>query len=669
MMSSRKVFVFLWIVGIVLYANSLQGDFVFDDHPTILNNPAIRDFTNIKLIWLTFNTRFLTGLSFAINYKLDGFNTFGYHVGNVIVHILSAFLVYIFVKLTFQTPFLQSRPLREKGPWIALCSALIFLVHPIQTEGVSYITQRATCLGALFYLTSLVLYIKSRLENDRRFLMAAVLASVLGMLTKEMTFTIPMMILAYEIFFLKTEKEDLEHVLKRLRPLFWTLLTIPLVLVLEQKQYSNFGLRDQIFQSKFYWINFLTQINILRTYLRLLVLPINQNLDYDYPAAKGLFEIAIWGSLLILIFLSSLVAVLYQRRRILSFCIVWFFITTSLEFVVGTFIRSDIVIFEHYLYLPMVGYAIFLSVFLFEWLESKRKIAYVFTFLLGLFSLLTVYRNSIWGDTERLIKETMAKSPNKLRPIYMLFELYMHRKQYDQTGEVTQKAFELDSQKGVNYYIQGVTYEKQGKIDEAIQQYEKAIQEYPSSTPAENYFKLAYLYHGKKFLDKAESLYKESIRLNPRLASAYCNLGNLYMTQGKYNQAIDYYKQTLQVDPYHLNGRNGLASAYVLMGDYKNGIREYQKMIEMYPQESLGYKNLGKIYFLLGDSLKAEELFKQVLYINNKDPEVYQYLAKIYYQLNRMAEAEASIKKAVHLLEEGSSTDTLQFLPEWNSTP
>jgi len=140
-------FVLISALGTIIYFKSFFSGFEFDDHVFVINNPAIRDLFNLKLIWDGFNTRFLTGLTFAFNYKVAKLSVFGYHLFNLVVHITTSFLVYNLVLTIFKTPCGSKLSFSDNAASIALFSSLIFLAHPIQTQAVTYISQRAASMA------------------------------------------------------------------------------------------------------------------------------------------------------------------------------------------------------------------------------------------------------------------------------------------------------------------------------------------------------------------------------------------------------------------------------------------------------------------------------------------------------------------------------------------
>ncbi|MBI4823704.1 MAG: hypothetical protein HY805_05685, partial [Nitrospirae bacterium] len=277
------------ILGILSYSNTFNVPFQWDEQELIENNPIVKNLSYFLEpskakgfeFYNALKSRYIGYLTFALNYKLHGFDVTGYHVFNITIHILNALLVYFLVVLTFRTPYLSNPPSSpfnkggkegdlEKGGYIALFSALLFVSHPIQTEAVTYIFQRLASLCAFFYLLSLVLYIKWRLQVTlsltlphqgggkwwgrlhyfRRLspspnplprgegvrgrvmplllYLASLLSAILAMKTKENAFTLPIVITLYEFFFFKG---SLGKRVLYLIPLLLTMLIIPLTLI------------------------------------------------------------------------------------------------------------------------------------------------------------------------------------------------------------------------------------------------------------------------------------------------------------------------------------------------------------------------------------------------------------------------------------------------------
>src|SRR3990167_2150488 len=192
------------LAGSLAYSNSLNGIFVFDDHSYIENNPAIYDLFNFKAITQFHPSRPFGTYTFALDYSVWGLNPFGYHLTNLLIHLMTSLLVWCFLTMILSTPGAANCPPRE---WVALIAALIFAVHPIHTEAVNYITQRYTSLAGFFYLAAVCCYVRARLSNDdRRFYAASLIAALLGAWTREILITLPIILWMTEYYFITRAK-------------------------------------------------------------------------------------------------------------------------------------------------------------------------------------------------------------------------------------------------------------------------------------------------------------------------------------------------------------------------------------------------------------------------------------------------------------------------------
>src|SRR4030042_5518684 len=206
-LKSRPIFVailLLIFLGLILYSHVLNSPFVFDDYRSIVENESIRSVTE-SLRNISSN-RYLPLLSFALNYAVSGLKPFGYHCINNLIHIINALLVYYLIILTFKTPFYRSQndTIDTSQFFIAFSSAFVFIAHPIQIQAVTYVVQRSTLMATMFYILSLVMYIKVRLNSisqgtrqkifDLKFLIfyfISFISAILAMKNKEIAFTLP----------------------------------------------------------------------------------------------------------------------------------------------------------------------------------------------------------------------------------------------------------------------------------------------------------------------------------------------------------------------------------------------------------------------------------------------------------------------------------------------
>jgi protein O-mannosyl-transferase len=556
-------------LGIVVYANTFLCSFHYDDLFFIVNNSFITHIQNPLNIWKIFPTRFVTFFTFALNYHCHQFNVFGYHLFNLAVHLCSAILVWWLTLLTFSTPAFEENSAKSKqlgllkgqkmtrhADVIALLAGLVFVSHPVQTEAVTYIWQRVTSMAALFYLASLSLYVKSRLVPDTGralsrgmfYYICSLMIAIMAMFTKEMTVTLPFMILFYEISFLKTKGNfNGGHII----PFFLTLWIIPLTIVLAilpTRSVSFWEVRSVIhglngISSVHY---FLTQLRVMVTYIRLVFLPLHQNLDYDYPVSKTIFEIPVLASLSFLILVLFWAKRIFSKYRLISFSIFWFFLTLLPE---SSFLPFKDVIVEHRLYLPMAGYSIFLVSSMY-YLWGKRSLKTMVIVLVGIitcYSVLTYQRNRVWKDDITLWNDTVGKSPHKARA-------YANRGVgYDRQGEYAKamvdfnKAIDIDPQLAEAYISRSSLYAQQGKIAQALSDYDTIIKLMPDD--GKTYYSRSVIYAQQGHWTRAIEDLNKAIELNPNYEEAYNNRGGIYAKQDELIPAIFDLNKAIEINP------------------------------------------------------------------------------------------------------------------------
>ena len=579
--------IILCALGIIIYSNTFWASFQFDGLGSIVKNPHIRDAANLKFIWTYWPTRFLAFLSFAINYHFHQLRVFGYHLINLIIHVSSAILVWRLLLLTLATPVMKKYKPHPNPYHIALLAGLIFLSHPVQTEAVTYIYQRTTSLAGFFYLLSLTLYVQSRLaltnkrcSHGRKIIYAASwIAAIAGMFTKETVATLPLMIILYEFYFFN---KDRSKQWKSIIPFLIILPIIPIVLFSTNPPNIKdiYRIVEQPLSGSQY---FLTQLRVMATYLKLLFLPLNQNIDYNYPIS-GYFtapSTILSSSLLILILIGAVKT--FHKYRLVSFGIFWFFICLLPE---STFIPLADVIFEHRLYLPVAGYSFFLSGILYS-LSKNKQTALITTVLIALtfyYSTLTYARNFVWKDELTLWNDAALKSPGKPRPHNNLAMAYAAMNDYDQAINEYNKAIALNPNYAATYSNRGTAYFKKGDTNRAIADFTKAISLDSGYIEAYNNRGNVYALNGK--FDKAIFDYNKVITINPKNYTAFYNMGNAYFDKKDLDKAAANYDKAIKLNPNYTQAYNNRGLVHALRGNYEQAIRDYNKIIKINPSNT-----------------------------------------------------------------------------------
>ncbi len=640
-------------LGTLIYSNSFVGAFHFDDLNNIVNNTKLRNLSDIGSIWHMSGRRFLAYFSFAVNYHYGELQVWGYHFVNLLIHLINTCLVWWLTALLFKTPVLKDHKLAIHSTILAFTTALLFLTHPLATQSVTYIVQRMASMVAMFYLLTMVFYLKARLAGEKKGLKyiryaIALIFALMAMMTKENAFTIPLAIILIEICFLQTGKFTIN--VKDYRVLLGLgaiALTAGIVLM-------NFSL--SIFKPiqpgidhpyTITPLNYLiTQFGVITKYIQLLILPINLNVDYDYPVVENFFEpVTIFGFLL-LTGLFVMAIRLFNKHRIISFGIFWFFLTIAIE---SSIVPIADVIFEHRTYLPSLGFFLIVStyVFYFFWEKQKPIAIAILTLIIGVNSFLTYQRNSVWENDVSLLEDVISKSPNKARPYVNMGAVYMDRGAWDQAAENFSKAIAKDPIYLDAYNNRGAAYTNLKKLDLAIADYSKAIEINPgyveayynraitygnlgqwdlalqdftsaitySPRNAQLYFNRGNTHMQLKSYDQAVEDFTQSIALDPNIPSVYINRGFVYGQLNRWSEAINDYTAALAIQPNLLSALEKRALAKAGIGQWPEAIEDFSKMITLSPQNAnyfynrgYSYENIGQLESALADYDRALEL-------------------------------------------------------------
>ncbi len=572
--------IFIAVLACLVYSNTCSVPFQFDDYLTIVDNAFVKNLSNL---WPPSGVRWFGYLTFAINYEFNGLDTRGYHAVNLAIHVLNALLVYWLLRLTFKTPRCAN-PERTTDDrettgqnLIPFFAALLFAVHPVQTQAVTYIVQRFASLASFFYLLSLAAYSKARLISVAResegaaetrrttgpvFYMIALLSAVLAMKTKEISFTLPVMIILYEVLFFSRNgagsSPRAANKLFHLLPFILTLFIIPLAMTGFEAKLDAFTATNEISRHDY----LLTQFRVLITYLRLLVLPVNQSVDYAYPVYHEFLTPGVFLSFLFLASLAGFAVFLLVRShssspaRLVAFGIFWFFITISVE---SSIIPISDVIFEHRLYLPSVGVAISFTtaaVFFAGQLSTRYRHAGKI-FLAAGFAVIIVlstaahFRNRVWQSAIGLWEDAVGKHPSQARALSMLGIQYGAAGRRADAINAYRKAIAAQPSFAEAYVNLGSAYIDEGLLDEALNEFMKAasLQHMDAIDTASLYINIGYCFLKKGMPDRAIEFYNYALPMIPDDAVVYFFLSRAYQAKGMDGRARELMATAHQLNP------------------------------------------------------------------------------------------------------------------------
>jgi tetratricopeptide (TPR) repeat protein len=632
--------------GAIIYSNTLVAPFVFDDLIYIQNNPVLTNPFNLSALIGFAPSRWVAFFSFALNHYFGQENTLGYHIINLAIHIGSAISCYVLVLLTFRTPRLADQASHDIKSVLAFLAGLVFLSHPVQTEAVTYIWQRTESLAAFLYLLSLVLYVKSRLTEEAGqqsslvspsvYYIASCVVAFTSAMTKEIVVTLPATIILYEILFFEKVPTRFKGLMLRATPFLCLLIVVPVLAV-----QSPVVTKNLLYESPSTWSYMLTQMRVIATYIRLLVWPVEQNIDYDFPLSQSILAPEVLWSTLLIFSIVAIGIFVSKSRPLITFGTIWFFITLSPT---SSIIPLPDVIFEHRLYLPLMGFVFVLIGIIAIFKRNWKPLSLAMTILMLLHSTGTYSRNNVWQTGLTLWEDAVRKSPNKARPRVNLATWHIRNGDYDRAVSALLRAIALKPDYAVAHENLGVTYFHKGLYEKAIGAFELAIDLNPSQASTYNALAETYMRVGKK--DLSIKNFKKALSLNPSHPSARNNLGLILAEKGLYLKAIAQFQKMLQSDPTHKEAAFNLARAYTLSGQVDRAIRQYRKVIELESNFAEAYHNLGLLYLhSLNEPHEAKRCFKQALLLT-KHPQKAALIKEII----------AQIEKPHH--EEGNSYET-----------
>jgi protein O-mannosyl-transferase len=324
----------------------------------------------------------------------------------------------------------------------------------------------------------------------------------------------------------------------------------------------------------------LTQFSVIVKYIQLLILPIHQNLDYDYVISNSFFEVRTLLCFILLLGLIILAIFLYKKNRLLSFGIFWFFLTLSVE---ASFIPIPNVIFEHRTYLPSFGFFLVLSSL--AYLVFRGKYQYLATGILVVIifsnSFLTFQRNKVWKDEFTLCNDNVKKAPNSARAVSSRGDIYAERGQYENALADYTKAITINPNFKEVYTNRGIVYLVLQQWDNAIADLSKAISIDPDYAKA--YSNRGIAYGNLMKWDKALADFSQEIRIMPELPKGYYNRGNAYCNLGLWEKAIADYSKTIELGNTDKRAYvyRGIAFANLLQWD--KALADYNKALEIDP--------------------------------------------------------------------------------------
>jgi protein O-mannosyl-transferase len=610
----------LAVILFLVYSNSLDCGWHLDDFHSITQNPNIhlKEVTwpgiskslHSDLNYPDKLYRPIAGLTLALNFFVSGADPFSYHLVNLLIHWLSSVFVFLFVYQTLHLPSFHGK-YESSAYSVALLSASLWAINPVQTQSVTYIVQRMTSLAGMFYIMSMTFYLMARTASEgRRRLVHWVLCSaafVLAFGAKENAALLPLSILLCEGFLVQ---EDIGSWINRNKTYMLVTLAVILTLSLLYTRYRRGGVLSFLndYEERPFTLaqRLLTQPRVILFYLSLIFYPLSSRLSIAHSFDVSTSLLTPLSTLFAVLFMAGAIvfAVLFSKKyRLLSFCFLFFLVNHLLE---SSVFPLELV-FEHRNYIPsmVVFFPIAIGIcLLFERYASARGmkgllVVFIVLLLVGL-GHATYLRNFDWKNEQTLWADASIKAPDQFRPHHNL----------------------------------GVYYQEHGKLQEAIAEFEKALDSKGFNRRTEKvvtYYQLGRVYYQLGQLQKSKGFYEKALEINASLPQALADLAVLYGMEGDEQTAFLYLERGYKADPQNPYVNFNLGLYCMKMREWDRAQPYFRKAAEAESIKGSAHLYLGMIGKQKGQLGSAAMHLKASAAANPKDITPHLHLLEVYH--------------------------------------
>ncbi|MCB2184354.1 MAG: tetratricopeptide repeat protein [Desulfobulbaceae bacterium] len=577
-----------------VYGHTLDVPFYFDDKTSIIDNPAIKHLDDLASLWQYAKLRFISYYTFALNYNFNGLEVAGYHVVNIFIHFLAGCAVFFLVQGLMRCP---KGTLPEKtGDWLPILTALLFILHPLQTQAVTYIVQRSASLAALFYIGSMCCYVWARIsdESKQRLLFGAIaiLLACLALFTKQNTVTLPLAILLVELVFFQSNPKKtgvglLMGVLL-LAAVYGLAVTVFDVSPLSLETADSLT-RETEALSRLQYLAI--QSGIVWTYIRLFFWPTGLHLDYHVTFPGSITDPVVLAALAGHLLVIGLGFFVIRRLPYVGFGILFYYLAHLVE---SSIIPIRDIAFEHRTYLPNMGLCLAVAWLFMQAINRKKTPALLATAaVIVILAGATWSRNTVWKDPAVFWADCVQKAPDNPRPYLHLAQTLEARGELKQAASYYQQALQLrpDYSEARNFF--GVFWAKQGQFDQAILHLTEALRLSGRDPSLHNNLGRALMETGQ--LEKAEFHLKEAIRLRPKYARGRFTLGMLMLRKKDLKSAKSNFLEVLRLDPSAYFAHNYVAAISQSQGKIGEAVEHYSASLKLNPNQPGVKQNLEKM--------------------------------------------------------------------------
>lgn len=674
--SQKKVknylLLFCALLALVLYANTLGHDFVLDDEMAISKNTYVQE--GMTALPKIFSTPYREGFSdrkeglyrplsmalFAAAWEIAPENPFPGHLGNVLIFVLTALLLFNFLTLC----------LENRNLVLPFTSTLLFVAHPIHTEVVANIKSADELLCFLFCLVTMWSVLKYGRLHQIKYLFLAGISTFLALLSKETAVAMLVMAPLTVYFF---SKAGFKRTAISTAPVVFSFLVYLLIRISVLSGVSNFGeillINNSLVAAGDNTLNRVaTAVAIAGKYIWLLFFPYPLSFDYSYNTIPIMTpaDAAVLVSFLALLSLAVIAIRGLKTKSPVSWAL--FFFAATLSPVTNIFFLIEATMGERFLYMPSLGFCLIISLLLARLFKTETaainysgirtfwkansKLVLTVMAITCIYGMITVYRNTAWKDNLTLVKTDVQTYPRSVRiryaygsilvmekalpekdaerkrklliegttqlaeavsilPVYgdAWFNLgmgYKELEEYKKAIPCFEKAkAHMVTPKVSLFVASGIAYGEDGQYEKAIGEFRQAILLDSTSSDAFNNIGLYYSRSGNH--QKSIEMLQKAIDLSPADDHPYYNMGNTYAAIGSFDKAIDYYKQAIKLNPQSDIAWVNLGNCYGVLKDYTLAVSAFEEALKINPANGNARYNLGTTYYMLGDTAKGRQ--------------------------------------------------------------
>ncbi len=631
-----KPYPLLWVPGVLIliivahFPSLFNGFTNWDDPSYVTQNNFIKGFSaeNLTIIFGEFHNGHyhpLTWLSLAFDYSLFKLNPLGYHLINLLIHLINVYFVYFFIKLL-------------SGNWkVAIITSLLFGISPLTVESVAWVSERKNLLYTLFFLASIISYLKFLEKSKLSLYFFSVFLFVLSLLSKSMAITLPVVLLLIDYF--KNRLLFSRKVIIEKLPFIIISVAFGIAAFVAQSMLSSGNTELIPWVSKIMYGSWGLLNYFARIFIPFKLSAFYPFLPWHYPSYY------LTGIVFTLLFIWFVYRSWKKEDKTIVFGLVFFLINLVLLLKFFNSIANSVYIADRYTYVSSIGLFFILSTFLSK-LKNKTGII-IFVVLTAYYGIYTYNQSKAWKNSISLWNNVIKQYPGAHIPLLNRGNAFREEKQYTQALADYDLILHSDPAFFEALVNRGYVYDIQGNYTLALNDYEKALTIKPNDKNTLYNNALCLQKSGKN--EEATVQVQNQIKTGNGSAESYNILGNASFSKNDFTEAIDYYSKAVEMDPQNALYWYNRANSKAMIKKQKEALADYDKAIELDQTNSDYFFNRGTTRYFIKDFKGAKKDMESAVRINPENITYYLNKSNIELALGNNDNAIKDLTSAINL--------------------